>query len=33
MVATGINITDDFYTIDPAKLDLLMLKCDAMGRQ
>ena len=33
MVATGINITDDFYTIDPAKLDLLMLKCNAMGGQ
>ena len=33
MVATGINITDDFYMIDPAKLDLLMLKCDAMGGQ
>ena len=33
MVATGINITDDFYTIDPAKLNLLMLKCDAMGGQ
>ena len=33
MVATGINITDDFYMIDPAKLDLLMLKCDTMGGQ
>ena len=33
MVATGINITNDFYTIDPAKLDLLMLKCEAMGVQ
>jgi hypothetical protein len=33
MVATGINFTDDFYTIDPAKLDLLMLRCEAMGVQ
>lgn len=27
MVATGINVTDDFYNIDPAKLDLLISKC------
>ncbi|MDC0649492.1 adenine phosphoribosyltransferase [Alphaproteobacteria bacterium] len=31
MVATGINITDDFYNIDPAKLDLLISKCHKMG--
>ena len=31
MVATGINIADDFYNIDPAKLESLMLKCHKMG--
>ena len=31
MVATGINIIDDFYNIDPAKLDLLISKCHKMG--
>ena len=31
MVATGINITDDFYNIDPAKLGLLISKCRKMG--
>ena len=31
MVATGINITDDFYHIDPAKLGLLTAKCREMG--
>ena len=30
MVATGINITDDFYNIDPAKLRLLISKCSKM---
>ena len=30
MVATGINIDQDFYNIDPAKLDQLMMQCDAM---
>ncbi len=27
MVATGINITDDFYTVDPNKLRLLQTAC------
>ena len=31
MVATGINIADDFYNIDPAKLESLILKCRKMG--
>jgi predicted TIM-barrel enzyme len=31
MVATGINIADDFYNIDPAKLSSLILKCRKMG--
>ncbi len=31
MVATGINITDDFYNIDPAKLGSLISKCRKMG--
>jgi predicted TIM-barrel enzyme len=31
MVATGINIADDFYNIDPKKLRLLMASCDKMG--
>ena len=31
MVATGINITDDFYNIDPAKLGLLISECHKMG--
>ena len=31
MVATGINITDDFYNIDPVKLRSLILKCRKMG--
>ena len=31
MVATGINIADDFYNIDPAKLSSLILKCRMMG--
>jgi len=26
MVATGINIDDDFYNIDPSKLDQLMAR-------
>ena len=30
MVATGINITDDFYHIDPAKIGLLTSKCREM---
>ena len=33
MVATGINVDQDFYTIDPAKLDQLIMKCDAMEKQ
>lgn len=33
MVATGINIDQDFYNIDPAKLDQLMMQCDAMEKQ
>jgi predicted TIM-barrel enzyme len=31
MVATGINITDDFYNIDPEKLGLLISACRKMG--
>ena len=31
MVATGVNITDDFYNIDPSKLGLLISKCHQMG--
>ena len=31
MVATGINIANDFYNIDPAKLRLLIAKCAKMG--
>ena len=31
MVATGINITDDFYNIEPARLQSLILKCRNMG--
>ena len=31
MVATGINIADDFYNIDPAKLGLLISECHKMG--
>ena len=31
MVATGVNITDDFYNIDPSKLGLLISKCHKMG--
>ena len=31
MVATGINITDDFYNIDPEKLGLLISVCRKMG--
>ncbi|MGB2187757.1 MAG: adenine phosphoribosyltransferase [Candidatus Puniceispirillaceae bacterium] len=31
MVATGINIEDDFYTIDPARLARLMTTCREMG--
>ena len=30
MVATGINIADDFYNIDPAKLGLLISECHKM---
>ena len=30
MVATGINVTDDFYTIDPDKLRLLISRCKEM---
>ena len=32
MVATGINIANDFYNIDPAKIQLLVAKCKEMGR-
>ena len=32
MVATGINVPDDFYTIDPARLARLMKVCEGMGR-
>ena len=31
LVATGINIADDFYNIDPAKLRSLLSKCRKMG--
>jgi predicted TIM-barrel enzyme len=31
MVATGINIEDDFYTIDPARLARLVAICRKMG--
>ena len=31
MVATGINIKDDFYNIDPKKLRRLVEKCEKMG--
>ena len=31
MVATGINIEDDFYTIDPARLARLVTICRKMG--
>ena len=31
MVATGINITDDFYNIEPARLQSLISKCRNMG--
>ena len=31
MVATGINITGDFYNIDQAKLGLLISRCGEMG--
>ena len=31
MVATGINIADDFYNIDPERLKSLILKCRKMG--
>ncbi|RZO30928.1 MAG: adenine phosphoribosyltransferase [SAR116 cluster bacterium] len=31
MVATGINIEDDFYTIDPARLARLVAICREMG--
>jgi len=31
MVATGINITDDFYKIDPEKLGSLISACRKMG--
>ena len=31
MVATGINISDDFYNIDPAKLAMLISACRKMG--
>ena len=31
MVATGINITDDFYNIDTEKLGLLISACRKMG--
>ena len=31
MVATGINITDDFYNIDTEKLRLLISACRKMG--
>ena len=31
MVATGINIANDFYNIDPARLRSLILKCRKMG--
>ena len=30
MVATGINIDDDFYNIDTQKLKLLILRCEEM---
>ncbi|XDZ65222.1 adenine phosphoribosyltransferase [Alphaproteobacteria bacterium LSUCC0684] len=33
MVATGINIDNDFYNIDPAKLHQLMLRCQEMEDQ
>ena len=31
MVATGINITDDFYNIDPEKLAMLISACRKIG--
>ena len=31
MVATGINIEDDFYTVDPARLTRLVAICREMG--
>ena len=31
MVATGINIKDDFYNIDPARLRDLIARCKALG--
>ena len=31
MVATGINIADDFYNIDAKKLHLLIANCEKMG--
>ena len=31
MVATGINIKDDFYNIDPARLCDLIASCKALG--
>ena len=31
MVATGINIKDDFYNIDPARLRELIARCKALG--
>jgi hypothetical protein len=31
MVATVINIEDDFYTIDPARLARLVAICREMG--
>ncbi len=31
MVATGINVPGDFYTIDPARLSRLMQICEGMG--
>lgn len=33
MVATGINIDDDFYNIDSQKLSLLILQCQKMGNK
>ena len=33
MVATGINIDQDFYNIDPAKLDQLIMQCEAMEKK
>ena len=30
MVATGINIDQDFYNIDPARLDHLIIECEKL---